>query len=91
MGYSSAPQEDLHHEHIHLGKEGGPDRLFTMLEDSVALGVDQSETIYSFIQQLLSNVLVSARHCDACRTAGTDEIYTLAAFSELSHQGRRKP
>lgn len=26
-----------------------------MLEDIVALGADQSETIYSFIQQLLSN------------------------------------
>lgn len=23
----SAPQEDLYHEHIHLGKEGGPDKV----------------------------------------------------------------
>lgn len=61
-----------------------------MLEDSVALGVDQSETIYSFIQQLLSNVYLVPDTVVHAGPQGQMRYIQLPAFSELSHQWRRK-
>lgn len=59
---------------------------FTMLEDSVVLGVDQSETIYSFIQQLLSNVYSVP---DTVVHAGLQGQMKYIHF-QPSHQWRRK-